>query len=129
MAGKRCVKSILAFGAKPLVKGAHPTEKPEKIYRWLIERYCPPGGTILDPTAGSFNSCFTAYEMGRSAIGIEKDDGFFKKASQKADSLVPQSSGQAEHPEVSPISGAAGQVPDMSRITPASPAPASPESG
>jgi site-specific DNA-methyltransferase (adenine-specific) len=87
VAGKRCVKSILAFGAKPLVKGAHPTEKPEKIYRWLIERYCPPGGTILDPTAGSFNSCFTAYEMGRSAIGIEKDDGFFKKASDRLDAL------------------------------------------
>jgi site-specific DNA-methyltransferase (adenine-specific) len=61
-------------------KGKHPTEKPKELYRWLLERYCPAGGTILDPTAGSFNSCFVAQEMGLNAIGIEKDDTFFKKA-------------------------------------------------
>jgi site-specific DNA-methyltransferase (adenine-specific) len=61
-------------------KGQHPTAKPEELYKWLLERYCPEGGTMLDPTAGSFNSCFTAREMGLKAIGIEKDSGFFWKA-------------------------------------------------
>ena len=61
-------------------KGKHPTQKPDDLYKWLIERYSNPGDTILDPTAGSFASCFTAHAMGRQAIGIEKDDKFFEKA-------------------------------------------------
>jgi site-specific DNA-methyltransferase (adenine-specific) len=63
--------------------GKHPTEKPCELYRWLIERYCPPDGTVLDPTFGSGNSVFTAQAMGRHAIGIEKDEKFYKKAADK----------------------------------------------
>ena len=58
----------------------HPTEKPEELYEWLIKRYVPDGGTVLDPTAGSFNSCFVADRLGYTAIGIEKDEAFFNKA-------------------------------------------------
>ena len=61
----------------------HPTEKPQDLYKWLLERYCPSGGTMLDPTAGSFNSVFTANEMGLKAIGIEMNDAFFWKAVSK----------------------------------------------
>jgi len=35
---------------------------------------------MLDPTAGSFASCFTAKELGLKAIGIEKDTNYFWKA-------------------------------------------------
>jgi len=85
-AGRRCVLSVVT-ASQGLRTDKHPTEKPSELYKWLIERYCPPGGTILDPTAGSFNSCFAAYELDRHAIGIEKDDTFYKKASEKADSI------------------------------------------
>jgi site-specific DNA-methyltransferase (adenine-specific) len=85
--GKRCALSVISE-IKKTTKGAHPTEKPSELYRFLIERYCPPGGTILDPTAGSFNSCFTAYELDRHAIGIEKDEEFYKKADKRADNLT-----------------------------------------
>ena len=84
---KRCVLSVIQNPNKTLRKSAHPTEKPCDLYRFLIDRYCPPGGTVLDPTAGSFNSVFTAYEMDRSAIGIEKDDKFYKKAEERMDAL------------------------------------------
>lgn len=76
--GKRCVKSVITFPNKK-VKGGHPTQKPEELYKWLIERYCPKGGTILDPTAGSFTSCKTAIKLGRNAIGIEKEKTFYDK--------------------------------------------------
>jgi site-specific DNA-methyltransferase (adenine-specific) len=72
-----CMKSVLEFPIPS--KKIHPTEKPSELYRFLIERYCPVGGTVLDPTAGSGNSVFTAYDMNRNAIGIEKDDAFFAK--------------------------------------------------
>jgi site-specific DNA-methyltransferase (adenine-specific) len=78
--GKRCALSIIQVdGHLSRHKGQHPTEKPSELYRFLIERYCPVGGTVLDPTAGSGNSVFTAYDMNRNAIGIEKDDAFFAK--------------------------------------------------
>jgi site-specific DNA-methyltransferase (adenine-specific) len=75
----RCPLSIVNVQTR-VGKSNHPTSKPAELYKWLLERYCPEGGTMLDPTAGSFNSCFTAKEMGLKAIGIEKDSGFFWKA-------------------------------------------------
>ena len=79
----RCVKSVIQTPNKTLRKSAHPTEKPIALYEWLIARYCPKGGTILDPTAGSFNSVQAALNLGRKAIGIEKDPGFYKKACER----------------------------------------------
>lgn len=79
--GKRCVKSVIECSNKK-TKGGHPTQKPEELYEWLIRRYCPEGGTVLDPTAGSFTSCRVAARLGRNAIGIEKDEEFFKKFSK-----------------------------------------------
>ena len=82
--GRRCAKSVIQLLNFPK-KDRHPTEKPIDLYKWLIERYCPANGTILDPTAGSFNSCFAAQALGRNAIGIEKDPKFFKKAKDRVD--------------------------------------------
>ena len=64
-------------------RGGHPTEKPEELYEWLLSRYCPEGGTVLDPTAGSFNSVAVANRLGLNAIGIEKDEGSFNKAVER----------------------------------------------
>jgi DNA modification methylase len=82
----RCMKTVIQFNSVP-GKGKHPTEKPIELYKFLLERFCPPGGTILDPTAGSFNSCFAAMDLNRHAIGIEKDETFFNKACKRADNL------------------------------------------
>ena len=77
--GKRCPTSVVQV--KTLTnKGKHPTQKPDDLYEWLITRYSKEGDTILDPTAGSFASCFTAQRLGRNAIGIEMDEGFYEKA-------------------------------------------------
>jgi site-specific DNA-methyltransferase (adenine-specific) len=76
--GKRCVLSVINI--KNYAKhGQHPTEKPKELYEWLLRRYCPAEGTILDPTAGSFNSVSVALSLGMNAVGIEKDEGFFNK--------------------------------------------------
>lgn len=78
-ADKRCVLSVIHNPTSP-TKGGHPTEKPIELYKFLIERYCPPGGTVLDPTFGSGNSAAAAQSLGRNYIGIEKDKGFYDKA-------------------------------------------------
>lgn len=80
--GKRCVLSVISNPGS-VKKGGHPTEKPIDLYKFLIERYCPPGGTVLDPTFGSGNSGAAANVLGRHYIGVEKDKGFFDKAVKK----------------------------------------------
>ena len=91
--GKRCVLSVIdclnSAGHHRKGKiGNHPTQKPAELYEWLLRRYCPDEGCVLDPTAGSFTSCFVADKLGLKAIGIEKDDNFFKKAIQLKETVM-----------------------------------------
>ena len=78
--GKRCALSVIKPIMAHAVKSQHPTEKPMELYEWLLSRYCPDGGTVLDPTAGSFNSVFVAKKLGFRAIGIEMDTNFYWRA-------------------------------------------------
>jgi len=75
----KCSKSVVEIANKK-ARGNHPTQKPAELYEWLLKRYCIEGGTMLDPTAGSFTSCFTANKLGFKSIGIEMDKTFFDKA-------------------------------------------------
>lgn len=81
-AGRRCVKSVITI-ANRKVKGGHPTQKPEELYRWLIERYTKEGDVVLDPTAGSFTCVSVATALNRKAIGIEMNKEYFEKAKKK----------------------------------------------
>jgi site-specific DNA-methyltransferase (adenine-specific) len=80
--GKRCPLSVISVASKT-ARGGHPTEKPMELYEWLISRYCPKDGLVLDPTAGSFNSILTAKKLGFKAIGIEMDNAFYWKGVNK----------------------------------------------
>jgi len=51
----------------------HPTEKSISALLPVIETYCPPNGTVLDPFAGSGSSLLAAKMRGRNYIGIEMD--------------------------------------------------------
>ena len=85
--GTRCPLSVISFFSKPH-KSAHPTSKPLPLYTWLLERYCPAGGTVLDPTFGSANSAQASWDLGLSYIGIEKDPGFFESAKKRFEAQV-----------------------------------------
>jgi len=49
----------------------HPTQKPIKILRPLIEAFCPQDGIVLDPFCGSGSTLVAARLAGRSSVGIE----------------------------------------------------------
>jgi DNA modification methylase len=51
----------------------HPTQKPTSILLPLIENYSRPGGTVLDPFAGSGSTLEAARMLGRNWLGIELD--------------------------------------------------------
>jgi len=46
-------------------------KKPHNIWRQYIEHYTPPGGTYLDPFAGSATSAFEAVKAGRKVIAFD----------------------------------------------------------
>jgi site-specific DNA-methyltransferase (adenine-specific) len=50
----------------------HPTVKPVALMRWLVRLVCPPGGTVLDPFAGSGSTALAAMKEGRRCVGIER---------------------------------------------------------
>ena len=56
----------------------HPTVKPEKLMSWLVELITPPGGTVLDPFAGSGTTLQAALSKGFTPIGIEQDADYIE---------------------------------------------------
>jgi len=83
----------------------HPCPFPDRIPKRLISSSCPPGGIVLDPFMGSGTTLIAAKELGRKAIGIEKDERFCELAvSRLRQSVLGLSSGGggAELPKPSP---------------------------
>ena len=56
----------------------HPTQKPVKLYLWLINKFCNPGDRIIDTHLGSGSSRIAAYESGCNFVGIELDRFYFE---------------------------------------------------
>lgn len=60
----------------------HPTEKPLKLYRWLLENYAEEGDKILDTHVGTGNSLIACEEQGFEYIGFEIDKLYYEKANE-----------------------------------------------
>lgn len=58
----------------------HPTQKPVKILKELIEIFTDEGDVIIDPCAGSGSSLRAAYELNRHSFGFEIEKDFFINA-------------------------------------------------
>ena len=58
----------------------HPTQKPVKLYAWLLENYAQPGQRILDTHLGSGSSAIAAHYFGCDFVGCELDEDYFKAA-------------------------------------------------
>lgn len=54
----------------------HVSVKPLKVMRWLVRLLTPPGGTILDPFAGSGTTVEAAMIEGFESIGIERETDY-----------------------------------------------------
>lgn len=58
----------------------HPTQKPVKVLKRLIEIFTDPGDVVIDPCAGSGSTLQAAWELGRAAYGFEVDRKFYNRA-------------------------------------------------
>jgi site-specific DNA-methyltransferase (adenine-specific) len=54
----------------------HPTVKPLALMRWLVRLVTPPGGTVLEPFAGSGTTLMACVLEGFNGIGIEMTDEY-----------------------------------------------------
>ena len=61
----------------------HPTQKPIDMCEYLIKTYSNVGDTILDNSMGSGTTGVAAKRLNRKFIGIEKDDNYYKIASDR----------------------------------------------
>jgi len=61
----------------------HPTQKPVKLYEWLLVNYAKEGDKILDTHLGSGSSAIAAHYGGFDFVGCELDEDYFKAASER----------------------------------------------
>jgi site-specific DNA-methyltransferase (adenine-specific) len=68
----------------------HPTQKPLKLMRVLVEMLSEPEQTILDPYCGTGTTLRAAKDLGRKAIGIEIEERYCEIAAKRlAQSVLP----------------------------------------
>lgn len=61
----------------------HPTQKPVKLYKWLLTNYAKQGDKILDTHLGSGSSRIAAYDLGFEFTGFELDEDYFKASKKR----------------------------------------------
>jgi site-specific DNA-methyltransferase (adenine-specific) len=61
----------------------HPTEKPVKLYEWLLINYAKEGDTILDTHLGSGSIAIACHNLGFELTGYEIDKEYFEAAKKR----------------------------------------------
>jgi site-specific DNA-methyltransferase (adenine-specific) len=65
------------------IKRIHPTQKPIKLYEWIIKEFAKEGDLILDTHLGSGSSRIAADKAGLSFVGFEIDKEYFDAAEKR----------------------------------------------
>jgi len=68
-------KSVLSEQEK-----IHPTQKPIKLYEWILAKYAKEGDKILDTHVGSGSSRIACHNLKFDFFGCELDEDYFKQA-------------------------------------------------
>lgn len=68
----------------------HPTQKPVKLYEWLLANYAKQGDKILDTHLGSGSSAIAAHYGGFDFVGCELDTDYFNAAKQRFEQATAQ---------------------------------------
>ena len=68
----------------------HPTEKPYKLYKWLLDKYAKPGDKILDTHLGSGSIAIACHDYNYDLTACELDYGYYNAAIKRIDNHVMQ---------------------------------------
>jgi site-specific DNA-methyltransferase (adenine-specific) len=67
----------------------HPTQKPEALFKWILNKYTNENDTILDPFLGSGTTAVACKQLNRNFIGIEISPEYCKTAEERLKNLQP----------------------------------------
>ena len=66
-------------------KKIHPTQKPVRLYTWILHNFAQPGSLILDTHVGSASSLIACEDMGCRYLGYEIDPTYYELARARLD--------------------------------------------
>jgi site-specific DNA-methyltransferase (adenine-specific) len=75
------IGAIQGVGKKSI--RTHPTQKPVKLYEWLLMNYAKKGDTILDTHLGSGSIAIACHNLGYNLTGYEIDKDYYKAAKKR----------------------------------------------
>lgn len=80
-----CATRVVKINRVELLKDGtiHPTQKPIKLYKWLLENYTNENDLILDTHLGSGSIAIACHQMKRKLIGYEIDADYYRKACKR----------------------------------------------
>jgi len=68
----------------------HPTQKPVKLYEWILRNYAKDGDKILDTHLGSGSSRIAAHKAGLDFVGFEIDREYYTSSNKRFTNYVAQ---------------------------------------
>ena len=71
-------------------KTFHPTEKPIKLYKWLLHNYAKQGDLILDTHLGSGSSRIACHKYGFDFTGFELDKEYYEAQEKRYNDFISQ---------------------------------------
>lgn len=64
-------------------KKIHPTQKPTKLYKWILDKYAKEGDKILDTHLGSGSIAIACHYAGYDLTGCELDKEYYDMAMER----------------------------------------------
>ena len=61
----------------------HPTQKPMKLYEWILATFAEDGDTVLDTHVGSASSLVACQRTNHKYVGFEIDEDYYELASKR----------------------------------------------
>ena len=80
------------FNTSDVKNTFHPTQKPIKLYEWLLHNYAEKGQKILDTHLGSGSIAIACHYFGCDLVGVEIDKEYYDSAVKRIDQLTRQES-------------------------------------
>jgi len=68
----------------------HITQKPVKLYEWILNNYAKPGDKILDTHVGSASSLIACHNLGFQYIGFELDKEYYEQSLKRLETVKKQ---------------------------------------
>jgi len=88
--GLGTISKIFEFRIAGAETRIHPTQKPIKLYKWLLDKYAKEGDKILDTHLGSGSIAIACHDYKFDLTACELDKEYFDKAMQRINNHTAQ---------------------------------------